>query len=48
MRKKVILICEDCLSRNYHITKQPYSEERLCLKKYCQKCNKYVLHKETR
>ena len=48
MRKNVILICEECLSRNYHTTKQVYCENRLCFKKYCPNCNKYVVHKETK
>ncbi len=49
MRKKVILVCEECLSRNYTTTKNPAKTgERLELKKFCSTCNKYTIHKETR
>ena len=49
MRKKVILICSECLSRNYTTTKkdgQPTT--RLELKKFCPSCNKQTLHKESK
>ena len=49
MRKKIILICEECLSRNYTTTKNVVtSKERLEIKKYCKHCNKSTLHKETK
>jgi large subunit ribosomal protein L33 len=49
MRKKVILVCEECLSRNYTTTKNPAKTgERIELKKFCSTCNKYTIHKETR
>lgn len=49
MRTKVILICEECLSRNYTTTKNPQKNtERIEMKKYCKNCNKYTTHKETR
>ena len=49
MRKKVILVCEDCLSRNYTTTKNPQkTEERLELKKYCPRCKSHTVHKETK
>jgi len=48
MRKQVTLVCDECLSRNYHVSKNKFSEERLELKKYCPKCRKVTLHKETR
>lgn len=49
MRKKVILICPECLSRNYITTKrQEDSTERLEIKKYCPHCNKCTLHKESK
>ena len=47
-KTKVILICEECLSRNYVTTKNKQSSERLELKKFCPKCNKHTLHKETK
>ncbi|MBQ2472108.1 MAG: 50S ribosomal protein L33 [Acholeplasmatales bacterium] len=49
MRTKVILICEECFSRNYTTTKNPQkNSERLEIKKYCPTCNKYTMHKETK
>jgi len=49
MREKVILVCEECLSRNYTTTKnKSNSTKRLELKKYCPRCNKSTLHKETK
>lgn len=47
-RKKVILLCDTCMSRNYTFFKSPASNEKIELKKYCNNCNKHTLHKETR
>ena len=49
MREKIILICEECLNRNYTITKNPQKNpQRIELRKYCKYCNKYTIHKETK
>lgn len=49
MRKKVILVCEECLSRNYTTTKAVGKDStRLVVKKFCPKCNKHTIHKETK
>lgn len=48
MRKKVILICPECLSRNYTTTKKEGTTERLELMKFCPHCNKQTLHKESK
>ncbi|MDD8048890.1 MAG: 50S ribosomal protein L33 [Thomasclavelia sp.] len=49
MKEKVILVCTECLSRNYTITKNKrVNTERLELRKYCKKCGKHTLHKETK
>ncbi|MDY2727922.1 MAG: 50S ribosomal protein L33 [Candidatus Onthovivens sp.] len=49
MRKKVILICSECLNRNYTTSKKEESSTtRLELKKYCPHCNKVTVHKESR
>ncbi|MEF9984937.1 MAG: 50S ribosomal protein L33 [Malacoplasma sp.] len=48
MSKYVILICDECLSRNYRVKKNINSANRLELKKFCHKCNKHNTHKETR
>ncbi|TCG10532.1 50S ribosomal protein L33 [Mycoplasma todarodis] len=43
-RKKVILACEVCRSRNYSTPKSV--TERLTKNKFCKKCNAQTLHKE--
>lgn len=49
MRERIILICEECFSRNYTRTKNKQTnQKRLELRKYCKNCNKYTLHKETK
>lgn len=49
MKQKVILVCSECLSRNYSITKNKRTNvERLELNKYCKRCGKHTLHKETK
>jgi len=48
MKKKVILICEECLSRNYTTYKNKDDRTRLELKKYCKTCNKHTTHKESK
>ena len=45
---KVILACTECLSRNYTTTRRKTSTKRLELNKYCPKCGKKTLHKETK
>lgn len=46
---KVILVCTECLSRNYTIAKNKrVNTERLELNKFCKKCNKHTLHRETK
>ena len=49
MREKVILVCEECLSRNYTVDKNKLSNpNRMVIKKFCKKCNKHTVHKETK
>ncbi len=46
---KLILACEVCLSRNYSTNRSKSSSgKRLELKKFCKKCGKMTLHKETK
>lgn len=47
-RAKVILVCEECLSRNYTTFRNYSSVERLELKKFCKKCGKHTVHRETK
>lgn len=49
MADKVILTCTECLSRNYVTEKNKKTHlQRLEIKKYCPKCKKHTLHKETK
>ena len=56
MADKVILTCTECLSRNYvteknkktHLHLTDAAGWRLEIKKYCPKCKKHTLHKETK
>jgi len=45
MREKVLLICEECLSRNYSTTINKGDTKKLEFKKYCKHCNKVTNHK---
>jgi large subunit ribosomal protein L33 len=49
MREKIILVCTECLSRNYQATKNKQTAtQRLEINKYCKTCNKHTLHKESK
>ena len=49
MREKVILVCEECLSCNYITEKNKLNTtDRVVVKKYCKRCNKHTIHKETK
>ncbi|MGI6710685.1 MAG: 50S ribosomal protein L33 [Bacilli bacterium] len=48
MKRKIILICEECLSRNYTVDRKVNLPDRMVIKKFCKRCNKHTLHKETR
>ena len=48
MREKVILICSNCLARNYVTTVNKESNKRLELMKFCKNCNKQTLHKASK
>lgn len=49
MKKKVMLACMDCSSRNYttEINRENLSE-RFEIKKFCKRCNAHTNHKETK
>ena len=48
-KNQVILTCTECLSRNYVTHKnRKVAGERLELMKFCSRCNKHILHKETK
>lgn len=49
MREKVLLICSECLSRNYTTTKKKSdSSKRMEIKKFCPRCNRHTIHKESK
>lgn len=49
MRKKVVLACSKCNSRNYSTMKNAVNaQERLEIKKFCKMCNEHTLHRETK
>ncbi|MBW9212447.1 50S ribosomal protein L33 [Bulleidia sp. zg-1006] len=47
-KDKLTLICSECNSRNYTTNRTKNLNKRLELKKYCPKCAKTTLHKETK
>jgi large subunit ribosomal protein L33 len=48
-REKIILACNDCKNRNYFSMKNKrLHPERVEWKKHCPRCNKHVIHKETK
>ncbi|WP_205094486.1 50S ribosomal protein L33 [Thalassobacillus pellis] len=49
MRRKVILACTECSSRNYSSYKNTASQSgRLEVRKFCKRCGKHTLHRETK
>jgi len=48
-REIITLACETCRSRNYSTTKnRRNTRERLALRKFCPRCRRHTLHRETR
>ena len=48
-REKIILACGECKNRNYFTMKNKrLHPERVEWTKYCPRCNKHQLHKETK
>jgi large subunit ribosomal protein L33 len=48
-RDKIILGCTECKNRNYFTTKNKrLHPERVEWKKYCPRCDKHLIHKETK
>ncbi|MGI5874303.1 MAG: 50S ribosomal protein L33 [Bacillota bacterium] len=49
MRVKITLACTECKNRNYSSDKNKKNDpDRLEVNKYCPKCRKHTLHKETK
>ncbi len=48
-RIRVVLACTECRERNYHTEKNRRNDPgRLELRKYCPRCRRHTLHRETR
>jgi large subunit ribosomal protein L33 len=47
-RQPVSLACTECESRNYRTTRKPEHKGQISLKKFCPKCNRHTVHKETK
>jgi large subunit ribosomal protein L33 len=47
-RIDIALVCGECESRNYRTTRKRDQQGQLSLKKYCPKCKKHTVHKETK
>ncbi len=48
-RDVIILACTECKARNYTTTKNKrIHPERVEYKKFCRKCGKHTIHKESR
>ena len=47
-RVTISLVCTDCESRNYKTTRKPTQKGLLELKKFCPKCKRHTLHRESK
>ena len=47
-RTRVAIACTVCDARNYQTTRKPGRLGQLSLKKFCPKCNRHTVHKETK
>jgi large subunit ribosomal protein L33 len=47
-RIEVALACQECASRNYKTTRKKDQEGQIELKKFCPKCKRHTMHKETK
>lgn len=47
-RHIITLACSVCKDRNYHNAVGKKREKKIELKKYCRKCRKHTLHKESK
>ena len=49
VRPKITLACVECKERNYITKKNRRNDpDRMELKKYCPRCRKHTMHRETR
>ncbi|GAQ25013.1 MULTISPECIES: 50S ribosomal protein L33 [Tepidanaerobacter] len=49
MRTNIVLACTECKERNYFTQKNKKNDpDRLEMTKYCRRCGKHTLHRETK
>lgn len=49
INERITLACTECKERNYATTKNKRNNpDRIEINKFCPKCNKRTLHKETK
>lgn len=47
-RVEISLACTVCESRNYRTTRKREQVGQITLNKFCPKCNRHTVHKETK
>jgi large subunit ribosomal protein L33 len=47
-RIAVALACVECETRNYRTTRKPEQLGQIELKKFCPKCKRHTVHRETK
>jgi large subunit ribosomal protein L33 len=47
-RVAIALVCAECDSRNYRTTRKPDVKGQLTFKKFCPRCKRHTVHKETK
>ncbi len=47
-RINITLVCSECEARNYKTTRKQSQQGQLELKKYCARCKRHTVHKETK
>ena len=47
-RVPVSLACSECESRNYRTSRKREQKGQITLSKFCPKCKKHTVHKETK
>ncbi len=47
-REFIRLKCSECGRVNYTVKKNRNVQEKLALRKFCKKCRRHTLHKETK
>lgn len=49
VRSRITLACTECKERNYATSKNKKNDpDRIEMTKFCKRCNKHTVHKETK